>query len=617
MAENDKALTNGSNAKGLLPDSADFLDFVVSGSVFVDKTDLISNLLKKSPTRMFFLSRPRRFGKTLLLDTIQNIANGDRTPFAGMKIGESDYIWERYPVIRLSFSRFESDHLTFRKKLLDKFDEIARDQNLDLKPAESVSDIDSIISKLSKNYPPSHLPNKSQNTEQNPANVVILIDEYDFPLLGSLDNPDNAEELRSMLRVFYSTIKDCRHMVRFLFVTGVTKFSKLSIFSGMNSIIDISMDRNFSKICGFTEEEIKTNFHGHILEALSDMKEDGIFEKDSTYPDFMKELEFWYNGYSWDEKTKVYNPFSVINCLYNKEFSHYWYNSGTSLAAYKHRLNPETYINILSNNLNTGELAPIGDLKGLKSESFLFQTGYVTIAKIQKSLKFINYILKCPNNEISYAIAKDFGNLDSPFPGFQGSINEKYGAFVDAFEASDDEECARLFSSLLDKFSLHMNSPAENVYQAILYILLNSRGFRATFEKSLGDGRIDIAYDSPSGIQAVIEIKRVRFSGSEKLPKLAEAPPSGSTLPGFQEYPEHVRNGLEKSIADAVSQILAKKYVRAFYLEGETRACAVAVHGWTDSMFRFYKVDWNSRTISAPIQKEQPGNEDAEPEFRD
>ncbi|MDR1035225.1 MAG: AAA family ATPase [Deltaproteobacteria bacterium] len=294
MTENDKTQTYGSNFTGLLLDSADFLDYVGSGSVFVDKTGLIRDLLNSSPNRMFFLSRPRRFGKTLLLDTIQHIAKGDRTPFAGMKIGESDYVWERYPVIRLSFSHFESEPLTFRRKLLDKLDEIARDHDLDLKPANSVSDIDSIISKLSKNYPPSHLPNMSPDTEQNPANVVILIDEYDFPLLGSLDNPDNAEELRSMLRVFYSTIQGCRHMLRFLFVTGVTKFSKLSIFSGMNSIIDISMDRNFSSICGFTEEEIKTNFHGHILKALYDMQEDGIFEKDSTYSDFMKQLELWY-----------------------------------------------------------------------------------------------------------------------------------------------------------------------------------------------------------------------------------------------------------------------------------------------------------------------------------
>jgi hypothetical protein len=373
----------------------------------------------------------------------------------------------------------------------------------------------------------------------------------------------------------------------------------------MNSIIDISMDPKFSEICGFTDEEILTNFHGHILQALSKMQDKKIFEKDTTYSDFMKELEFWYNGYSWDEETKVYNPFSVINCLYNNQFSHYWYDSGTSLAAYKHRLNPETYVNIISNNINTGELAPIGDLKALKSESFLFQTGYLTISKIQISRRFINYILKCPNNEISYAIAKDFGNLDSPFAGFQGSINEKYGSFVDAFEASDDEECARLFSSLLDKFSLHMHSPAENVYQAILYILLNSRGFRASFEQPLGDGRVDIVYDSPSGIKAVIEIKRVRLSISEKVPRLTEAPPSGSALPGFQEHSEQVRNCLENSIADAVSQILSKKYVRAFYLEGQTRACAVAVNGWTDSMFRFYNVDWNSRTILAPIQKEQ------------
>ncbi|MDR1312938.1 MAG: AAA family ATPase, partial [Deltaproteobacteria bacterium] len=290
----------GQKPRGLLPESPDFLDFVQTGSIFVDKTSKILDLLNSSPTRTFFLSRPRRFGKTLLLDTIQNIAKGDRTLFDGMDIGKdgSGYAWETYPVIRMTFSGFPSDPIKAENLLLRTLDEISIEHNLELPRAETPADIQFIISKLSRNHHGSRLPNFPKGSDQEPANVVFLIDEYDFPLLDSIDDPKKAEGIRKMLRNFYSALKNSRKMLRFTFITGITKFSGLSIFSGMNNAMDITLNPNYAQICGFTKDEITSNFTSHIESALRDMKENGILPLNSTYATFMDELEFWYNGYS-------------------------------------------------------------------------------------------------------------------------------------------------------------------------------------------------------------------------------------------------------------------------------------------------------------------------------
>ncbi|MDR1312244.1 MAG: AAA family ATPase [Deltaproteobacteria bacterium] len=609
MANSYTPVTGEEPLKRLLPDSADFQDFISSNAVLVDKTDLIRDLLNSSPIRTFFLSRPRRFGKTLLLDTIQNIAQGDRKPFSSFHIGKegSGYVWEPYPVIRMSFSRFESNPKIFRGKLLSTLDDIAMSHNLDIPPARTVSDIDAIISALSKKHSPAVLPNTLPGIEPVSANVVLLIDEYDFPLLNCLDNPGKAEKIRSMLRVFYSTIKDCRKKLRFTFITGITKLSGLSMFSGMNSVVDISMDPHYSSICGFTDEEISSNFHCHILAALPQLSGNNTLPQNSTDQTFMDELKFWYDGYSWDGKIKIYNPFSIINCLWKQKFDHYWYNSGTSIASFKFRCNTKIYNDLFINNLRARSLDPIGDLTGLNTESFLFQAGYATIDRIEIKFRIMDYILKCPNNEIAYALAKDFGQSESPFPGIKGAISEQYTAFIEAFEASDADECARLFSSLLGKAALALHNPNEYTYQFLLFTLLNVRGYSARLEQYVGEGRADILYSSPaSRFQIVIEIKRAAAVSTDDAPAFHESPSPGSVLPGFPELSEPVRQSLEDGIAEAASQVLARNYVRPFYLEGETRVCAVAVHGWGHSMFRFFKVDWKSRTIQMPVPKETP-----------
>ncbi|MDR1080734.1 MAG: AAA family ATPase, partial [Deltaproteobacteria bacterium] len=519
MTECIKTGSEEIRARPLLLDTAIFLVFIDNNAVMVDKTSLIRDLFN-SPTRTFFLSRPRRFGKTLLIDTIKNIAEGHKTLFRDMDIGKegSGYAWDPYPVIRFSFSSFPRDPEMFKRRFLITLDNIAELHGLSIRPAQDISDIQDIIKQISKQHPVGQSANRQPSMNTYPLNTVLLIDEYDFPLLGNIGNPDKIFKIREMLQEFYSTIKECENMLRLTFITGISKFSKLSIFSGMNNIVDISFDPHYSSICGFTEKEIEKNFHDNIISILPGMEKEGYFEPNPTKKTFMEKLKFWYDGYSWDGTNKVFNPFSVVNCLYHKEFNHYWYDSGTSLASYRYSLLPETFINLFAHNLKTADFKPVSDINALNNESFLFQTGYATIDQIIKQGTTKYYVLKCPNNEISFALSQTFVHIDSPFPGLHGSIIDNFSHFVDLFDMSDDDQCANIFSSLLEFSIPSLHYPDEYTLQSLLFILLNMTDFRARREPYSGDGRPDIVYDSPSGFSTVVEIKYHKPRHPEKVP---------------------------------------------------------------------------------------------------
>ncbi|MDR1036256.1 MAG: AAA family ATPase [Deltaproteobacteria bacterium] len=505
MVENGKAVGTDKAPKGLVPDSAVLGKFIINNAVVVDKTSLIRQLFD-SDISTYFLSRPRRFGKTLLLDTIQNIAEGNKAFFIEMEIGKDDsgYSWETYPVIRLDFAGLPHEPKDFKRKLRDRLDKIISLHDLGIRPVKNVNDIDKIIGKLSVKHPPFSKMAKNPSTIRNsPANVVLLIDEYDFPLLGNISNSDRTDKIREILHEFYSTIKHCENMLRMTFIAGILKFSKLSIFSGLNNIVDISLNPDYSAICGFTEDEIKSNFSDHMLLALPHLEKSGQFPEGSDVKFFLDQLKDWYDGYSFGkDKPNVYNPFSVTNCLSNRCSDYYWYYSGTSLAACKFRHMADIYFKILSRDLNIKEtLGSVIDIKDLTIESLLFQTGYLTIdnsadkidnsadnigntiindkksdkapVKATVNVNVITYKLKCPNNEIFFALIQDFIRMDSPFPGLHGSINKIYSSFVNSFNSLNAYECERTFSSFLGLSAPTLNNLNETTFQNLLLCLLN------------------------------------------------------------------------------------------------------------------------------------------------
>jgi hypothetical protein len=664
LAENRNAEETEQAPKELLPDSAVLSNFIEKNAVVVDKTPIIRRLFE-SPISTFFLSRPRRFGKSLLLDTMKNIAECNREFFTETEIGKdgSGFAWKRYPVILLNFGGISHEPEAFRRRLLTKMDRIIHIHGLDIGPVKDIAAIEDIIGKLSDRHSLVKKTKRPQTIPSDPRNVVFLVDEYDFPLLDNINNSDRIDKIREMLHEFYSTINNCERMLRLTFITGISKFSKLSIFSGLNNIVDISLDPTYSTICGFTEDEIKSNFASHILLALSKMKKYGEFQAKSTAVSFFNLLKYWYDGYTWgNSESNVYNPFSVVNCLLNSRFDYYWYDSGTSLAAYKFRHMADVYFKIISKSLNIKDaLDSVSDIKNITIESLLFQTGYLTIdntikiianavnridnavnaidsidSDINSSDKIDNAIntidspfdnsiisdkepdkiivdtddldnnvsvrkfkLKCPNNEIFYALIQDFIKIDSPFPGFNGSINQTYSSFVNSFNSLDADECEKIFSSFLGQATPTLKYLNEETFQNLLLCLLNISESSARAEQLVGSGRCDIIYKTPDNTLIVTEIKYQKGEKPKKLPRPKVYPPLDAKLPAFLEMPEQVNRILENLIADAFMQIVTKKYVRPFYKSRmKTIACTIAIHGYNDCLFKFYSIDWSSKKIS-------------------
>ncbi|MDR1037376.1 MAG: AAA family ATPase [Deltaproteobacteria bacterium] len=396
LTEDITAETGNRKPRELMPDSSTLLDYVAKDAVVVDKTDMIFDLLT-GPGRSYCLSRPRKFGKTLLLDTIHHIVQGRRHLFKGTHIERkgSEYSWDPYPVIRISFSGFPLEPDAFKQRLLHTLDQISEQKELFLKPAQDVTGIMDIVTQVSKRYPSSGMERQSSAVEDVHPNTVLLIDDFDLPLLLNVKNPKIIIKIRMILQEFFKTIEICENMLRFTFITGVSKFSF------MHNIDDITFDKHYSSICGFTEDEIRENFHYHILCSLPSMAKQFYDEPDYTYEMLMDKLESWYGGYSWDGNTKVFNPYSVTCCLNENEFAFFWYNYYKyQLPTYWDTLLPFPFIRGKFNNICIDEFEPVNEYYYFLGISFLFYTGYLTIDRIIVDPKIIIYILKCTNCEI-------------------------------------------------------------------------------------------------------------------------------------------------------------------------------------------------------------------------
>lgn len=367
--------------KNLPTDVSTFSTMIDENYVYVDKTDLIYSLFNGG-TRYYFLSRPRRFGKTLLISTLKELFLGNKKLFSGLKISQINYKWDTFPVIHLDFTTIPHKNTT---ELLDSLNwrltQIAQFYNVNIDAAPSVeTKFAELITQLSKK-------NK----------VVILIDEYDKPLLDHISNLSQAEAQRIILRSFYDVLKGLDPYLRAIFITGVTKFSKTSIFSGINNLNDISLKPEASILLGYTEKEIKSNFNEY-LEVIA-------LHENQSLKDVFLNLTNWYNGYAFSEKEeKIYNPFSVLYYLKDKKLRNYWFESGT----------PSFLINLIKNQyysleeLKHIEVSQQGlgafELNAIPLVPLLFQTGYLTIKNYNNVTD--KFILGYPNFEVEESFTK-------------------------------------------------------------------------------------------------------------------------------------------------------------------------------------------------------------------
>ncbi len=356
-----------------------FRKFIEGNYLYVDKTQYIYNLLTGSG-QYFFLSRPRRFGKSVLLSTLAEVFSGNKELFKGLWIYDK-IEWKKHPVIYIDFSEITFKTPAILEKALEsRIEKIASENGIkiDRQPflKEKFAQLIEMLSQSRK--------------EQ----VVILIDEYDKPLTDyiGLEDVDNIKEIKRVLKDFYGVIKAADQHLRFVFITGVSKFSKVSVFSDLNNLTDLSLWDKYSSILGYTGKELK-NYFSFYIETMAKKRGESL-EK------LLETVKSWYNGYSWDGENFVYNPFSIVNLFNTGKFKNFWFSTGTPSFLIHMIEKQQSDIMLFENMPLNSIIFDSYDIENIEIPVLLFQTGYLTIKRITVKDEKETYYLSYPNKEV-------------------------------------------------------------------------------------------------------------------------------------------------------------------------------------------------------------------------
>jgi hypothetical protein len=379
---------------------ADFVQIAEKDFYYADKTRFLYEIVKEQMP--YFLSRPRRFGKSLLVSTLANILKGRRELFKGLWIDGSDYDWRPYPVIFLDMNKARTEDPTQTSHSLSKLVQSAA-------KAEKVKvDLDlpnimlaSLIEELYEKY-------------GEKEKVAILIDEYDAPIVRHIDNPRKAEAVRGDLADFYAMLKSNQDQLGHIFITGVSRFTKASIFSALNNLEDLTMDDKFAAICGLTQADLDDIIERDQDRALNALINRQSLPKGSTRDDLRRLLKDWYDGYTWDGQTRVYNPWSIMNFFDTTKIRSYWMGSGNPTFIQKLFKSGQAVYDLGDKSpIITDDDNEIAEIKDIKPEVLLFQTGYLTIHEpVLGSLDA--YQLGVPNTEVAAAILPLVNRIKPP-----------------------------------------------------------------------------------------------------------------------------------------------------------------------------------------------------------
>ncbi len=446
---------------------SDFKKLIEGDYIYVDKTKYIYEILKNGG--YIFISRPRRFGKSLLLSTIRYIYEGKRELFKGLYI-EEKWDWnEKYPVIRIDFAK-------------------------DIRSKEELYEVG--YSQLMLNYRKLNIEMnvKTENiglllegliigvNERYKKQVVVLIDEYDKPILDVIENKEEAEEVRKILKSFYSSLKGLDEYIKFVMVSGVSKFAKVSLFSGLNQLEDISLTKEYANICGYTESELE-NYFKEYLEGVN-----------------IEEIKEWYNGYNFLGE-KVYNPFDVLLYLRKKEIKNYWYETGRTEFLFKIIKQKNFDLPYLHKKYYTEEILEKFDIEYISIEALMYQTGYLTIKEIEKIGSREVYSLDYPNREVREAF-----NNELLF-----YITKEYKQYITkplelALAKEDVQEIRKQIEIFISSISYEVLKN-EYVYAASVYGLIYSTGYDVVIEDNTNKGRIDLSVIVNKKVVYIMEFK--------------------------------------------------------------------------------------------------------------
>lgn len=369
-----------SSANRLLPIGIPtFRTIIEGGYLYVDKTELVYELVR-NPVGIFFLSRPRRFGKSLLLSTLAELFRGNRELFRGLWIDSTSYSWEAHPVLHLDFNLYRAHSVAELEASLKYFmQQSAAEHGITLTDTLYFIQFAELITGLAKKYQ---------------KQVVVLIDEYDKPLIDNLSDLEEAKRLRDFLKGFYRVLKSLDAQLRFVLLTGISKFSKVGIFSDLNNLFDISMVDRYAALPGITQAELERAFAPNIEEFAA--------AKGISRAELLEQIRYWYNGFAFSKAVLgTYNPFSLLQLFETQDFRNYWFESGTPsflihlIASGRNSIQELTQLNVEDIVFNTYEL------ENLAIVPLLFQTGYLTIKAYDEQRRV--YTLGHPNFEVENA----------------------------------------------------------------------------------------------------------------------------------------------------------------------------------------------------------------------
>ena len=463
-----------------------FEDLIKGDFLYVDKTEYIWQLIKPAK-EMYFLSRPRRFGKSLTISTLKAVFEGKKELFKGLSIYDKPYEWKPYPIIHLSFGDYNcvSDALLeLPAYLMAKVRKIAEEHAIQISGDTPGLCFGNLIDVLSKK-----------------GEVVILVDEYDKPILDNILNP-NIKDIQRCLKGFYSVLKDRNSLERLLFVTGVSKFSHVSIFSDLNNLTDITMDARYATMLGYTQEELETAFADRLATLASDRPKD----------DFLQEIKKWYNGYRFEENAQtVYNPVSLAKFFQSGgEFKNYWFKTGTPTFLLDLIMKSKFDYSLSLNKPVSEAFFDAFEVTDLDPMVMLFQTGYLTIDRAERQQvpftdKFVTkYFLRFPNMEVEESFNGSLLTYCTTVR--KQDAQELMLNLVTAVGTGNVDGFMKLFKSIFAGIPYAIHVKDEHYYQTVVYVVCDLLKLLVQAEVCTSDGRIDMMVAAGEWIY-VIEFK--------------------------------------------------------------------------------------------------------------
>ena len=450
-----------------------FEELIQGNFLYVDKTEYIWQLIRPSNAG-YFLSRPRRFGKSLTVSTLKAVFEGKKELFKGLVIYDKPYDWKQYPVIHLDLNGWNFNNCDeLRSSLCGLIRECAEDYKIKLQAEAPEKMFRNLIRALAAESP-----------------VVILLDEYDKPILNNIGKPESKQILAD-LKSFYSVIKASEDKLRFAFITGVSKFSHVSLFSDLNNLTDITMDARYATMFGYTQEELEANF-GDRISALS-----GTQDVDA----FKEKIKRWYNGYRFHKNAKtVYNPVSLAE-FFEKggEFNNYWFATGT--PSFLMELTKKTEFNFRS--VIGGDSVPeiafsAFEIDNIDPLTLLLQTGYVTIKGTEERFGQTWYYLDFPNMEVTTAFSSYILN------SYAGKTQTDGVRFVAEFATSllnnDLKKLRKTMEVFFAGIPYDVHKKQESTFQGIFFSIFRLLGVYVDAESATNDGRIDAVIQTPKAI---------------------------------------------------------------------------------------------------------------------